>query len=82
MNPQVMQMLMQVFSSNNPEEAVKGMLKQMNNPMANSILQMVNEGKQDQIYNYAQQYANNNGINFEDKFNSFKQMLSMLGFMK
>lgn len=61
----------------NPQEIVMNMLQQdmkKGNPIAGTLIQMINSGDSRGIEQVARNIAKEKGIDFDKEFNSFKQM--------
>lgn len=72
-----MQDFMQIIKNGNPQELVLSMLQkdaQRGNPVAGTLIQMINSGDSRGIERVARNIAKEKGIDFDKEFNSFKQM--------
>lgn len=72
-----MMQYIQMMKSGNPQEIVMNMLKQNatdGNPMAQNLLQMVNNRDIQGIENMARNVARERGVDYDKEFNNFKQM--------
>lgn len=67
----------QMIKGGNPQEIVMNMLQESatgGNPMAENLIQMVNNRDSQGIERVARNVARERGIDFDREFNSFKQM--------
>ncbi len=67
----------QMVKNGNPEEIVLNMLQEnvaQGNPIAGSLIQMINAKDSQGIERIARNVARERGIDFDREFNSFKQM--------
>ena len=72
-----MMQYIQMMKSGNPQEIVMNMLRQNatdGNPMAQNLLQMVNNRDIQGIENIARNVARERGVDYDKEFNNFKQM--------
>ena len=72
-----MMQYIQMMKSGNPQEIVMNMLRQNatdGNPMAQNLLQMVNNRDIQGIENMARNVARERGVDYDKEFNNFKQM--------
>lgn len=72
-----MMQYIQMMKNGNPQEIVMSMLKQNatdGNPMAQNLLQMVNNRDIQGIENMARNVARERGVDYDKEFNNFKQM--------
>lgn len=72
-----MMQYIQMMKNGNPQEIVMNMLKQNatdGNPMAQNLLQMVNNRDIQGIENMARNVAKERGVDYDKEFNNFKQM--------
>lgn len=72
-----MMQYIQMMKNGNPQEIVMNMLKQNatdGNPMAQNLLQMVNNRDIQGIENMARNVARERGVDYDKEFNNFKQM--------
>jgi hypothetical protein len=72
-----MMQYIQMMKNSNPQEIVMNMLKQNatdGNPMAQNLLQMVNNRDVQGIENMARNVARERGVDYDKEFNNFKQM--------
>lgn len=72
-----MMQYIQMMKSGNPQEVVMNMLRQNatdGNPMAQNLLQMVNNRDIQGIENMARNVARERGVDYDKEFNNFKQM--------
>lgn len=72
-----MMQYIQMMKNGNPQEIVMNMLRQNatdGNPMAQNLLQMVNNRDIQGIENMARNVAKERGVDYDKEFNNFKQM--------
>ena len=72
-----MMQYLQMMKNGNPQEIVMNMLRQNatdGNPMAQNLLQMVNNRDIQGIENMARNVARERGVDYDKEFNNFKQM--------
>lgn len=72
-----MMQYIQMIKGGNPQEVVMNMLQESatgGNPMAENLIQMVNNRDSQGIERVARNVARERGIDFDREFNSFKQM--------
>ena len=72
-----MMQYIQMMKNSNPQEIVMNMLRQNatdGNPMAQNLLQMVNNRDIQGIENMARNVARERGVDYDKEFNNFKQM--------
>lgn len=75
MNP--MQIIQMIKSGSNPQQLIMSFLQQQNNPMANNLLQMAQNGNTSGIEQIARNICAQRGLDFDKEFNSFKQQLGI-----
>lgn len=75
MNP--MQIIQMIKSGSNPQQLIMSFLQQQNNPMANNLLQMAQNGNISGIKQIARNICAQKGLDFDKEFNSFKQQLGI-----
>lgn len=75
MNP--MQIIQMIKSGSNPQQLIMSFLQQQNNPMANNLLQMAQNGNTNGIEQIARNICAQKGLDFDKEFNSFKQQLGI-----
>lgn len=75
MNP--MQIIQMIKSGSNPQQLMMSFLQQQNNPMANNLLQMAQNGNTSGIEQIARNICAQKGLDFDKEFNSFKQQLGI-----
>ena len=75
MNP--MQIIQMIKSGSNPQQLIMSFLQQQNNPMANNLLQMAQNGNISGIEQRARNICAQKGLDFDKEFNSFKQQLGI-----
>ena len=71
------ELLQAIRNGANPQQLVMGVLEgQMaNTPMGKNLLQLVKENKTSEIEKIARNICEQNGIDFDKEFSSFKQSL-------
>lgn len=77
-NPQVMQMVAAI-KNGNPQQMVMNMLEQsaQGNPILTSLLSMAKDGNTGEIEALARNIARERGFDFDNEFNSFRQMFGL-----
>lgn len=75
MNP--IQIIQMIKSGSNPQQLIMSFLQQQNNPMANNLLQMAQNGNTSGIEQIARNICAQKGLDFDKEFNSFKQQLGI-----
>lgn len=75
MNP--MQIIQMIRSGSNPQQLMMSFLQQQNNPMANNLLQMAQNGNISGIEQIARNMCTQKGLDFDKEFSSFKQQLGI-----
>lgn len=75
MNP--MQLIQMIKGGSNPQQLMMSFLQQQNNPMANNLLQMAQNGNISGIEQIARNMCSQKGLDFDKEFNSFKQQLGI-----
>ena len=75
MNP--MQIIQMIKSGSNPQQFIMSFLQQQNNPMANNLLQMAQNGNTSGIEQIARNICAQKGLDFDKEFNSFKRQLGI-----
>lgn len=75
MNP--MQLIQMIKNGGNPQQLALSMLEQNadSNPVINNLLNLVKEGKTNEIEDIARNVLKEQGKDFDKEFNSFKQSL-------
>lgn len=74
-NPiQIMQM---IRSGSNPQQLMMSFLQQQNNPMANNLIKLAQNGDIGGIEQIARNMCSQKGLDFDKEFNSFKQQLGI-----
>lgn len=76
-NPQQLMKNMMGFS--NPKDMVIQMIRQSgnNNPIFNNLIDMANKGDTQGVEKFARNYFKEQGKNFDEEFNNFKNMFNM-----
>lgn len=72
-----MQIIQMIKSGSNPQQLIMSFLQQQNNPMANNLLQMAQNGNTSGIEQIARNICAQKGLDFDKEFNSFKQQLGI-----
>lgn len=75
MNP--MQIIQMIRSGSNPQQLMMSFLQQQNNPMANNLLQLAQNGNISRIEQIARNMCAQKGLDFDKEFSSFKQQLGI-----
>lgn len=75
MNP--IQIIQMIRSGSNPQQLMMSFLQQQNNPMANNLLQMAQNGNIRGIEQIARNMCAQKGLDFDKEFSSFKQQLGI-----
>ena len=75
MNP--MQIIQMIKNGSNPQQLIMSFLQQQNNPMANNLLQMAQNGNTSGIEQIARNICAQKGLDFDKEFNSFKRQLGI-----
>ncbi len=75
MNP--IQIIQMIKNGSNPQQLIMSFLQQQNNPMANNLLQMAQNGNTSGIEQIARNICAQKGLDFDKEFNSFKQQLGI-----
>ena len=66
-----------IKSGSNPQQLIMSFLQQQNNPMANNLLQMAQNGNTSGIEQIARNICAQKGLDFDKEFNSFKRQLGI-----
>lgn len=77
MNINPMQLIQMIQSGSNPQQLIMSFLQQQNNPMANNLLQMAQNGNTSGIEQIARNMCSSKGLDFDKEFNSFKRQLGI-----
>lgn len=72
-----MQIIQMIKGGSNPQQLIMSFLQQQNNPMANNLLQMAQNGNISGIEQIARNICAQKGLDFDKEFNSFKQQLGI-----
>ena len=73
-----MMSFMNMVKSGNPEEVVMNMLKQQNNnPIAQNLVQLIQNGNTSEVEQVVRNVAKEKGIDFDKEFKAFKQMFKL-----
>ena len=75
MNP--IQIIQMIKGGSNPQQLMMSFLQQQNNPMANNLLQMAQNGNTGGIEQVARNMCAQKGLDFDKEFSSFKQQLGI-----
>ena len=75
MNP--IQIIQMIKNGSNPQQLIMSFLQQQNNPMANNLLQMAQNGNTSGIEQIARNICAQKGLDFDKEFNFFKQQLGI-----
>lgn len=76
-NPQ--QLLQMIRGGANPQQLMMNVLQNQmqGSPMGNNILQLVREGRTDELEKIARNYVQSRGLDYDIEFESFKRMLGL-----
>lgn len=77
MQMNLMQIIQMIKNGSNPQQLIMSFLQQQNNPMANNLLQMAQNGNTSGIEQIARNICAQKGLDFDKEFNSFKQQLGI-----
>ena len=69
-----MQFMNMLKSIKSPKETVINMVKSNNNPMLKNLVEMAENGDTKGVENFARNYMESQGKNFDQEFNNFKSM--------
>lgn len=72
MNP--LNMIKGMMGISNPKDIVMKLLSQNKNPIFNNLIEMANKGDTKGVENFARNYMESQGKDFEQEFNNFKDM--------
>ena len=72
MNP--LNMLKGMMGIRNPKDIAMKMLPQNNNPIFKNLIDMANKGDTKGVENFARNYMESQGKDFDQEFNNFKEM--------
>lgn len=72
MNP--LNMIKGMMGISNPKDMAMKLLSQNNNPIFNNLIEMANKGDTKGVENFARNYMESQGKDFEQEFNNFKDM--------
>ena len=75
MNP--MQIIQMIKSGSNPQQLIMSFLQQQNNPMANNLLQMAQNGNTSGIEQIARNICAQKGLDFDKEFTNLKNNLGL-----
>lgn len=75
LNP--MQLIQMIKGGSNPQQLMMSFLQQQNNPIANNLLQMAQNGNTSGIEQIARNMCAQKGLDFDKEFSSFKQQLGI-----
>lgn len=77
MNP--MQFMQLIRGGQNPQQLVLGMMEQQmsGNPMGENLINLAKQGDSASIEQIVRNIAQSKGINFDQEFASFRQMLGL-----
>lgn len=78
-NKNMVQFINMVRSNQNPQAFVTNMLKERagQNPVLGNLANLVEAGKTSEVEQVVRNIAKERGIDFDKKFNSFKQMFKL-----
>ena len=72
MNP--LNMIKGMMGNMNPKNMVMNMLKENTNPIFANLIEMANKGDTKGVENFARNYMESQGKDFDQEFNNFKNM--------
>lgn len=72
MNP--LNMIKGMMGISNPKDIVMKLLSQNNNPIFNNLIEMANKNDVKGLENFARNYMESQGKDFDQEFNNFKDM--------
>lgn len=75
MNP--LQIISMIKNGGNPQQVLMGMLDKSNNPVLNNLINLAKEGKTKEIEDIARNIVTEQGKDFDQEFNSFRQNLGI-----
>ena len=70
--------IMGLLKAKNPQAAVMQLLQGNSNPMIQNLVQMANQGHSQGIQQFAQNYFNQMGRDFNSEMSSFMQMIGKM----
>lgn len=76
----IMQILAQLRQSSNPQQFLIDMIEKnaaQDNPMYSNMIKLMKENKYDEIEKIGRNIAREKGVNFDEEFAKFKQMLGL-----
>ena len=75
-NPNMMQFIQMMKAARNPQQAVINMLENQvgQNPMAKNLLELAKRNDAKGVENVARNIMKEQGLDFDEEFNNFKQM--------
>lgn len=75
-NPNMMQFMQMMKAARNPQQAVMNMLENQvgQNPMAKNLLELAKRNDAKGVENVARNIMKEQGLDFDEEFNNFKQM--------
>lgn len=79
MNVNPMQLIQMIKSGQNPQQLIMSLLEQQmqNTPMGVNLLSLAKQNRSADIEQIARNICEQNGIDFDKEFNSFKQKLGI-----
>ena len=75
MNP--LNMIKGMMGISNPKDMAMKMLSQNNNPIFKNLIDMANKGDTKGVENFARNYMKEQGKDFDQEFNNFKDMMGI-----
>lgn len=76
-NNMLMQFMQMVKGGGNPMQMIMNMIQQSSGGQSNPLLDMAQKGDAKGIENFARNYCQSQGIDFDKEFANFRQMLGM-----
>ena len=72
------QVIGMIKNGQNPQQIIMNLLEQQNSsPMYNSLKNMIHNNKIDEIEDFARNYVNSQGGDFDRDFNAFKKNIGL-----
>lgn len=75
MNP--LNMIKGIMGNMNPKNMAMNMLKNNTNPIFANLIEMANKGDTKGLEQFARNYMKDNGRDFDQEFNNFKDMMGI-----
>lgn len=68
---------MKTMVNGDPRGMAVMIAKNSNNPMMQQLVQLMEDGKQDQVESFARNFCKEHNMDFDEQVNSFKSMMNM-----